>query len=92
MNITLNLLIVDVGGFFLNPTAELLVRWYQAGIFYPFFRGHAHLDTLRREPWVFGEPYTSIIRKAIITRYSLLPYWYSLFRHGQLRGITPLRY
>lgn len=45
----------DVGGFFGNPEEELLVRWYQAGAFYPFFRGHAHLDTKRREPWLFGE-------------------------------------
>ena len=52
----------DVGGFFGNPDAELLVRWYQAGAFYPFFRAHAHLESARREPWLFGEPYTSQIR------------------------------
>jgi alpha 1,3-glucosidase len=33
----------DVGGFFENPDAELMTRWYQLGIYYPFFRGHAHL-------------------------------------------------
>ena len=44
----------DVGGFFGNPDAELMTRWYQLGIYYPFFRGHAHLDTKRREPWTFG--------------------------------------
>lgn len=44
----------DVGGFFGNPDAELLVRWYQLGAYYPFFRGHAHHDTKRREPWLFG--------------------------------------
>ena len=25
----------DVGGFFGDPSSELLLRWYQAGIFYP---------------------------------------------------------
>ena len=35
----------DVGGFFGNPEPELLTRWYQAGIYYPFFRAHAHLDS-----------------------------------------------
>ncbi|CAG8854177.1 42567_t:CDS:2, partial [Gigaspora margarita] len=29
---------------------ELLVRWYQAGAFQPFFRGHAHRDTKRLCP------------------------------------------
>lgn len=28
----------DVGGFFKNPDAQLLTRWYQAGAFQPFFR------------------------------------------------------
>lgn len=44
----------DVGGFFGNPEPELLVRWYQVGAYYPFFRAHAHQDTKRREPWLFG--------------------------------------
>lgn len=44
----------DIGGFFGNPEPELLVRWYQVGAYYPFFRGHAHHDTKRREPWLFG--------------------------------------
>lgn len=52
----------DVGGFFGNPDAELYTRFYQLGAFYPFFRGHAHLDTARREPWVFGEPTTSRVK------------------------------
>ena len=45
----------DVGGFFGNPDAELQTRWNQVATFYPFFRGHAHLDAKRREPWLFGE-------------------------------------
>ena len=97
----------DVGGFFGNPDAELVTRWYQAAgkykskmqekkfffsdllqkiksilAFQPFYRGHAHLDTKRREPWVFGEPTTTHIRNAIRRRYALLPYWYTLFEEN----------
>ncbi|XP_049753582.1 neutral alpha-glucosidase C isoform X2 [Elephas maximus indicus] len=68
----------DVGGFVGNPEAELLVRWYQAGAYQPFFRGHATMSTKRREPWLFGEEHTRLIREAIRERYALLPYWYSL--------------
>lgn len=81
----------DVGGFFGNPDAELLTRWYQAGAFYPFFRAHAHLDARRREPWLFGDKTTQLIRDAIIVRYKMLPYWYTLFRRGQVDGVTPMR-
>mmetsp|Transcript_3981 Transcript_3981/g.8750 ORF Transcript_3981/g.8750 Transcript_3981/m.8750 type:complete len:1031 (-) Transcript_3981:42-3134(-) len=69
----------DVGGFFGNPSPELLVRWYQAAAFQPFFRGHAHLDTDRREPWLFGDDVTRQISTAIRERYSYLPLWYTLF-------------
>ena len=65
----------DVGGFFGNPDEELLVRWYQAGAFQPFFRGHSHQDTKRREPWLFNTTTTEAIREAIKTRYQFLPYW-----------------
>ncbi|XP_072979350.1 probable glucan 1,3-alpha-glucosidase [Typha angustifolia] len=81
----------DVGGFFGNPEPELLVRWYQLGAFYPFFRGHAHHDTKRREPWLFGERKTALMREAIHIRYSLLPYYYTLFREASVSGIPVMR-
>lgn len=68
----------DIGGFFGNPDGELVTRWYQAAAFQPFFRGHSCTGTNRREPWLFGEPYTSHIADAIWTRYEFLPYWYTL--------------
>jgi alpha 1,3-glucosidase len=79
----------DVGGFFGNPEKELLTRWYQSGAFYPFFRGHAHIDTRRREPYLVGEPYTGIITQAIRLRYSLLPAWYTAFYEASVNG-TPI--
>lgn len=80
-----------MGGFFGEPTADLFARWYQAGAFTPFFRGHAHLDTKRREPWVFGEPYTSIVRSAAMQRYSLLPLWYTVFYEAYASGMPVMR-
>jgi alpha 1,3-glucosidase len=79
----------DVGGFFGNPEKDLLTRWYQAGAFYPFFRGHAHIDTRRREPYLAGEPYTGIITRALRLRYSLLPSWYTAFHEASVDG-TPI--
>jgi alpha 1,3-glucosidase len=76
----------DVGGFFGNPSKELLTRWYQSGAFYPFFRGHAHIDTRRREPYLAGEPYTAIMTQALRLRYSLLPSWYTAFRAANTDG------
>jgi alpha 1,3-glucosidase len=81
----------DVGGFFGNPEADLFVRWYQAGAFQPFFRGHAHIETRRREPWVYGEPYTSLVRKAIRRRYALLPFYYTLFKEASVSGLPVMR-
>jgi len=81
----------DVGGFFGNPDGELMTRWYQTGIYYPFFRGHAHLDTKRREPWLFGEPYTALIRAAIRRRYQLMPYLYTLFEEAHRDGAPVMR-
>jgi hypothetical protein len=53
----------DVGGFFHNPSPELMVRWYQAGSFQPFFRAHAHIETPRREPWLFGDATLGALRE-----------------------------
>jgi alpha-glucosidase (family GH31 glycosyl hydrolase) len=80
----------DVGGFFHNPDAKLLVRWYQAAAYQPFFREHAHIDTARREPWLFGEDNTRLIRQAIEQRYSYLPYWYTLFYKQEKQGTPPM--
>lgn len=76
----------DVGGFFGDPSKELLTRWYQTGIWYPFFRAHAHIDSRRREPWIAGEPYTSIMRDAVRLRYALLPTLYTLFYEASMTG------
>ena len=75
-----------MGGFFGNVDTELLVRWNQVATFYPFFRGHAHLEAKRREPWLFGEDATRQNRAAIRARYALLPYLYTLFWEAHTSG------
>ncbi|MBN3316980.1 GANAB glucosidase, partial [Atractosteus spatula] len=81
----------DVGGFFKAPSSELLVRWYQTGAYQPFFRAHAHLDTPRREPWLFGDENMRLIREAVRQRYTLLPYWYTLFYSAYRTGQPAMR-
>jgi len=95
----------DVGGFFGNPDAELFIRWMQAGAYQPFFRGHAHHDSKRREPWTYddddknksyeksdgGYPVLIKLRKAAMTRYALLPFWYTIFREAGVTGMPVMR-
>ena len=81
----------DVGGFFNNPDSELLTRWYQAGAFQPFFRGHAHLHTKRREPWLFDEQTNKLIKSSIKKRYTYLPLWYTLFHEHEKTATPPMR-
>jgi alpha 1,3-glucosidase len=55
------------------------VSWYRLGAFTPFFRAHAHIDSIRREPWCFGEKIMKQIREIVLLRYKLLPYIYTQF-------------
>lgn len=74
----------DIGGFDGDPPAELYLRWFQMASFLPFFRTHSAIGTRPREPWVYGEPYTSIIRQQLNLRNELMPYLYSLsWEHTQ---------
>lgn len=68
-----------MGGFLEDPSDELLTRWYQAGIWLPFFRQHSSINTKRREPYLYSEEIQERFRYAIELRYKHLPYWYTLF-------------
>ncbi|HUT80493.1 MAG TPA: TIM-barrel domain-containing protein [Candidatus Bathyarchaeia archaeon] len=82
---------VDIGGFSFNCTAELLTRWYQTGIFYPFCRNHSANATQPQEPWVFGEETEKIIKKTIEFRYMLLPYLYTALWEASKDGLPMMR-
>ena len=81
----------DIGGFWGDTDPELLVRFTQVGAFLPFCRNHSSKGTARQEPWVFGEPYTSAIRKVLAQRYRLLPLLMTLFHEATLTGAPVIR-
>jgi alpha-glucosidase len=81
----------DVGGFAHDTTAELLVRWTQFGAFTPYFRNHSGLDTVRQEPWSFGEKVENVIKKYIQLRYTWLPHLYTLFHEASKTGVPVMR-
>eukprot|EP00035_Acanthoeca_spectabilis_P021200 m.436923 g.436923 ORF g.436923 m.436923 type:complete len:902 (-) comp18037_c0_seq1:24-2729(-) len=81
----------DMGGFFGNPDDELLSRWYQIGAYQPFMRAHAHLDTQRREPYLKTGEHFDVIKTAVLTRYTWLPLWYTLFFESTRDGMPVMR-
>lgn len=80
----------DVGGFLGVPNAELFVRWLQFGAATPFLRNHSMNTSPLREPWRFGEPYTSVAKATIEWRYRLMPYLNSLFAQAEAKGAPVL--
>ncbi|MGL5417638.1 MAG: TIM-barrel domain-containing protein [Clostridium sp.] len=81
----------DVGGFGLDTTEELLIRWSQVGTFLPIYRNHSNMYTRRQEPWAFGKNAEEIIRNSISLRYELMPYIYTAFYDSYKNGIPVFR-
>ena len=81
----------DIGGFGGTPSSELLIRWYQAGCLYPYFRNHTISEKNSQEPWVFGKKAEDLIRRAIQLRYTLMVYVYNSIRDHCITGIPAFR-
>jgi len=82
----------DVGGFFKHPDGAMVTRWYQlAALGYGFFRNHAHLETPRREPYMYDDDVMARVKEAIQLRYQLLPLWYTLFERYHRLGHPVVR-
>ena len=79
----------DLGGF-ANPNLddELYTRWLQYGVFQPIFRPHAQ-EEVPSEPVYRDAPTEQLAKRAILLRYSLLPYNYTLAFENSVHG-TPL--
>lgn len=82
---------VDIGGFSGSPTGELFLRWFQMATFFPFFRTHSAIGTKPREPWVYGEQITDIVRRFLNLRYMLIPYLYTLSWQSCQTGLPIVR-
>lgn len=76
----------DTGGFLGSPSPELFVRWLEFSSFTPMLRNHSINTADAREPWLFGEPHSTMIRERLRERYRWLPMLYSLLERASRTG------
>ncbi|XP_032257174.1 putative maltase-glucoamylase-like protein FLJ16351 [Phoca vitulina] len=81
----------DICGFFGNAEYEMCVRWMQLGAFYPFSRNHNTIGTRRQDPVAWNSTFEMFSRKVLQTRYTLLPYLYTLMHKAHIEGSTVVR-
>ena len=97
----------DIGGFMdgdirTDYFKELIVRWFQYGVFCPLFRLHGVRQPLNglygaqssgadNEVWSFGERNYEIIRHLLFLREKLRPYLRDLNRAAHEHGTPPMR-
>ena len=81
----------DIGGFWKHSLPELLIRWYEVGIFYPLFRNHCALTYRAQEIFSYAPNVESLGKKLIEFRYSILPYIQNLFWDYARTGAPPIR-
>jgi alpha-D-xyloside xylohydrolase len=96
----------DIGGFkngdISSPSfRELIVRWFQFGVFCPVFRLHgirepgtmigAEQTGADNEVWSFGDEQYDIIRRLLFLRERLRPYVMEQMRTAHETGLPPMR-
>ncbi|XP_025230322.1 maltase-glucoamylase, intestinal-like, partial [Theropithecus gelada] len=81
----------DICGFFQDAEYEMCVRWMQLGAFYPFSRNHNTIGTRRQDPVSWDAAFVNISRNVLQTRYTLLPYLYTLMYKAHTEGVTVVR-
>lgn len=84
----------DIGGHMhadsIDP--EMYIRWMQFGEYSPILRTHStKVAGLNKEPWVFNNKQTTILRDIVNNRYSMAPYIYSMARKTYEDGISLCR-
>jgi len=96
----------DIGGFHGGDPAdpgyrELMIRWFQFGVFCPLFRLHGDREPRTptgylktggpNEPWSYGEEAYEMIAAAIHMRERLRPYIHEQMRTASRTGLPPMR-
>lgn len=95
----------DIGGFWggdieTSYFRELVVRWFQYGVFCPVLRMHGYRSPLSgpmpktgadNEVWSFGEAVYKILRDGLALRERLRPYIHELTQIASARGLPLLR-
>jgi alpha-D-xyloside xylohydrolase len=96
----------DIGGFrHGDPTTdyfrELIVRWFQFGVFCPLFRMHGVREPgpligseqtgAPNEAWSFGEEAYELIRQQLELRERIRPYVMDLMATASATGLPPMR-
>lgn len=94
----------DIGGFHSGDPAsqefrELIVRWFQYGVFCPLFRLHGvrlpvtdqRLGGADNEVWSFGVEALEIISNLLHLRERLRPYVDALMQEAHRAGLPPMR-
>lgn len=88
----------DICGFWGKAEREMCLRWHQLGAFYPFSRNHnAHNDHEGepefppQDPAAWDDDFARIAREALLIRYKLLPYLYTLMHEAHVEGSTVAR-
>ncbi len=95
----------DIGGFHggdirTDYFRELIVRWFQYGVFCPVCRMHGHREPVKgplpasgagNELWSFGEEVYGILRGFLLLRERLRPYLRRQMPPASEKGIPPMR-
>jgi alpha-D-xyloside xylohydrolase len=96
----------DIGGFHGGDPddpdyRELMIRWFQYGVWCPLFRLHGHREPRTpltteinggpNEVWSYGDKAYSIISKLLLLRERITPYILEQMRQAAKRGLPPMR-